>query len=73
VPKDHQGFYGVAFAGNGFAEIRTLKVSAKKAGELAPRRSEDGWLSGPIRPRTTPTRSAAARAGLRREINSQAG
>jgi hypothetical protein len=29
VPKDHQGFYGVGFAGNGFAEVRALKVSAK--------------------------------------------
>ena len=29
VPKDHDGFYGVAFAGNGFAEVSALKVSAK--------------------------------------------
>jgi TolB-like protein len=29
VPKDHQGFYGVGFAGNGFAELHGLTVSAK--------------------------------------------
>ncbi|TMQ13343.1 MAG: hypothetical protein E6J90_28710 [Deltaproteobacteria bacterium] len=29
VPKDHEGFYGLAFAGNGFAELRGLQVRAK--------------------------------------------
>lgn len=29
VPKGHQGFYGTAFAENGFAEVHALKASAK--------------------------------------------
>jgi TolB-like protein len=29
IPADHQGFYGVAFAGKGFADVHALKASAK--------------------------------------------
>jgi hypothetical protein len=29
VPADHQGFYGVAFSGKGFADVHALKASAR--------------------------------------------